>query len=231
MKIALITGGLGGIGFEIVQELSKEMKCIVLDIKENDYNTVFNGEYLKVDITKQHDLLKLKDYLEMNSIKIDYFIHTAAIGFYKPFMEMSSDEWRKVLQVNLEGTLAITQTLVPFLKDGGRIIYFSSGTVFKGTENVAPYVASKAGVIGFARSLSAELGSRNITVNVIAPGFTETSLIEDMRHVENSIIASRAIKRKEYPSDLVGPVKFFLSKDADFITGQTIVVDGGSVKH
>lgn len=229
-EISLITGGLGGIGEELVKMLVRESKCVVIDKREVK-NRISGVEYLKIDITNPNELLILREYLSNKKFKIKHFIHTAAIGHYKRFEETETREWKHVLRTNLEGTLAVTQTILPFIVEGARIIYFSSGTVFKGTENLASYVASKAGVIGFARSLSMELGERNITVNVIAPGMTDTDLIKDMLHTEPLIIASRALKRKASPIDLVGPVKFLLSDDAQFITGQTLVVDGGSIKN
>jgi NAD(P)-dependent dehydrogenase (short-subunit alcohol dehydrogenase family) len=114
---------------------------------------------------------------------------------------------------------------------GARIVLFASGTVFKGPRNLFAYVASKAGVIGFARCLAEELGEDGITVNVVSPGITATPMIADMAHTEEANIAGRAIKRRAVPDDLVGPVRFLLSEGAAFVTGQTLCVDGGSVKH
>jgi 2-hydroxycyclohexanecarboxyl-CoA dehydrogenase len=231
IDIALITGGLGGIGKEIVKSIEDiSVKRIVVDKVKPDYQSP-NVEYLQVDITNQDDLAMLKNYLKERSYSIKYLIHTAAKAQYKRFELTTSKEWKEILRTNLEGTLAITETLLPFMEDSGRIVFFASGTVFKGTENLAPYVSSKMGVIGFARCLSMELGDRDITVNVVAPGMTDTNMIQDMAETEPANIQSRALKRREYPSDVVGVVRFLLSKDASFITGQTIVVDGGSVKH
>ena len=114
---------------------------------------------------------------------------------------------------------------------GSRIVLFSSGSVFRSLPNMSAYIASKAGVIGFARCLADELGEDEITVNVVSPGITATPMINDIEHLEGTIIAGRAIKRRSYPADLVDPVKFLLSPGAAFITGQTICVDGGAVKH
>lgn len=115
---------------------------------------------------------------------------------------------------------------------GGRIVLFASGTVFKGPRNVFAYAASKAGGIGFARCLASELGDEGITVNdVVAPGITATPMGERMAETEEANLATRAIRRRAVPEDVVGSARFLLSNGAAFVTGQTLCVDGGSVEH
>jgi 3-oxoacyl-[acyl-carrier protein] reductase len=150
-----------------------------------------------------------------------------------PFEELSVEEWDRVMAVNLRGVFLCSRAVVPAMKKQqyGKIVNISSATVHAGTPRFAHYVTSKAGVIGFTRVLARELGEFNITVNAIAPGLTQS--LEDP---DEAVIAyheqrrqQRSIKRTERPEDLVGAVAFLCSHDSDFITGQTLVVDGGLV--
>jgi NAD(P)-dependent dehydrogenase (short-subunit alcohol dehydrogenase family) len=188
--------------------------------------------YIRADIATEAGIEILREGLLSGGFStVDHLVHCAAVLQYSPFRDTPRSDWERVIRTNLEGTIGVAQLIVPLMARGGRIVLFASGTVFKGPKNLFAYVASKAGVIGFARCLAEELGDDGITVNVVSPGITATSMIKDIAHTEQANIASRAIRRRAYPSDLVGPVLFLLSDDAGFITGQTLCVDGGSVKH
>ena len=140
-----------------------------------------------------------------------------------------------MIAVNLRGVFLGCRAVVPYMKAQGRgkIINISSGTVFHGSANSAHYVTSKAGVIGFTRSLARELGDHNINVNAIAPGLTLSleEMTEDRLQMSRNRAQARSIKRDQEPEDLVGTAVFLCSPDSDFITGQTIVVDGGAQMH
>ena len=155
--------------------------------------------------------------------------------FHGPFEEMSVEEWDRLMAVNLRGVFLCTRAVVPTMKQqrSGKIVNISSGTVAGASAASVHYVTSKAGVIGFTRSLARSLGDYNINVNAIAPGATLS--MDDLdgsgaagRQAYNQ---NRAIKRQEVPQDVVGPVIFLCSHDSDFVTGQTVAVNGGVWMH
>lgn len=162
---------------------------------------------------------------------IDVVINNAAIYATvtrSPFEDIAVDEWDLVMNVNLKGPWLVTKAASPFLADGGRIINLSSATVYSGSEQWMHYVASKGGVIAMTRVLAKELGRRNITVNAIAPGFTLTEASYGlMDNAENYGVDRGALKRASQPEDIVGAALFLASSDSSYITGQTLVVDGG----
>lgn len=163
--------------------------------------------------------------------RIDVVINNAAIYATitrSPFDEIDLDEWDQVMAVNLKGPWLVTRACSPYLADGARVINLSSATVMSGSTHWAHYVASKGGVIALTRVLAKELGDRGITVNAIAPGFTLTEasygLIDG---AENYGVERGALKRASEPEDIVGAALFLAGSGSAYITGQTLVVDGG----
>jgi NAD(P)-dependent dehydrogenase (short-subunit alcohol dehydrogenase family) len=153
----------------------------------------------------------------------------------QPFMNIESDEWDKVMAVNTRGVFECVKAVVPAMRAQkyGKIINIASGTLFKGTPHLLHYVASKGAVVAMTRVMARELGSDNILVNCIAPGLTVSPAVRatySSAEIEANK-ASRAIKREEEPEDVIGALIFFASAESDFITGQTLLVDGGSVMH
>jgi NAD(P)-dependent dehydrogenase (short-subunit alcohol dehydrogenase family) len=152
------------------------------------------------------------------------------------FADIPVEEWDRVMAVNVRGTWQTIAAVAPAMKasGGGKVINISSGTVFKGSPHLLHYVTSKAAIIGLTRSVARELAADRICVNAIAPGLVMSESVQSHQgwgEAAASIVASRAIKRDCLPEDLIGAVLFLASDDANFITGQTIVVDGGSVMH
>ena len=154
----------------------------------------------------------------------------------KPFAEIDSDEWDRVMAVNTRGPFECVKAVLPVMRRQryGKIINIASGTVFKGTPMMLHYVASKGAIVAMTRALARELGEDGICCNALAPGLTLSNTVKgrnDYSEVRRLNVESRALKREETPDDLVGALLFLASHDSDFMTGQTILVDGGSAMH
>jgi NAD(P)-dependent dehydrogenase (short-subunit alcohol dehydrogenase family) len=169
--------------------------------------------------------------------RIDVLINNAAIFaeiLKRPFWEIPAEEWEAVMAVNLKGPFLCAKAVYPQMKKQGKgkIINVASGTFYKGTPNFLHYVVSKGGNVAITRAMAREVGDAGICVNAIAPGFTVTDYLKehpmDGPEVHKSIIASQCIKRVQTPDDLTGTIVYLASDDSDFVTGQTILVDGGS---
>ena len=151
------------------------------------------------------------------------------------FTEIASEEWDQVMAVNTRGVFECVKACVPQMRKQqyGKIVNIASGTLFKGTPNLLHYVASKGAVVAMTRVMARELGADNITVNCIAPGLTVSEAVRETYSAQEIAAnkATRALKREEEPDDLIGALVFFCSGESDFVTGQTLLVDGGSVMH
>ena len=172
-----------------------------------------------------------KDAAEFAGGTLAVLINNAAIYATvtrTPFEDINPDEWDQVMNVNLKGTWMVSRAVSPFLGAGSRVINLASATVYSGSEQWAHYVASKGGVIALTRVMAKELGRREITVNTIAPGFTLTEASLGLMENASSYGVDRgALKRASQPEDIVGAALFLAGEDSSFITGQTLVVDGG----
>jgi NAD(P)-dependent dehydrogenase (short-subunit alcohol dehydrogenase family) len=162
---------------------------------------------------------------------IDVLVNNAAIYgtvTRAPLEQIDPAEWDRVMAVNLKGPWLMTRAVSPYLREGGRVVNLASATVYSGSENWAHYVASKGGVIALTRVMAKELGRRSINVNAIAPGFTLTDASRDLMDDAESYGVDRgALRRAAQPEDIVGAVLYLAGPDSGFVTGQTLVVDGG----
>ena len=243
-KVAILTGGAQGIGKAYALRMAEEgAKIVIADIQ--DAGEVVRaiedngGEAvaMNTDVADEESAKVMAQKTLERFGKIDVLVNNAAFFaniVKKPFHEISASEWDKVISVNLKGPFLCAKAVYPQMKKQGKgkIINISSGTWYVGVPFFLHYVTTKAGIVGFTRSLATEVGDDGICVNSIAPGFTETDILkkkpQDPKEVLKEIVASRCIKRAEAPEDLTGTVVFLASDDSDFITGQTILVDGGA---
>lgn len=243
-RVAIVTGAARGLGRAYALRLAKEgAKVVVADVLDGTETveaiTAQGGEaiYVKTDVTSEESTQEMAKKAIEAFGRIDILVNNAALFadlVKKPFWEIPVAEWDKVMAVNLKGPFLCAKAVYPQMKKQGKgkIINVASGTFYRGLPLFLHYVVSKGGNVAITRSMARELGDFGINVNCIAPGYTETEFLkehpQDPEEVTKMIIAGRCIKRPETPDDLTGTVVFLSSDDSDFITGQTILVDGGS---
>lgn len=241
-KVAFITGGTRGIGRQIALTLSENNFDIVVNyrtenealktLKEEIENNNVNFYAVQGDVSNFNDTEKMvKEIIEKYS-KIDVLINNAGITKDNLIARMKKEDFEDVINVNLIGTFNVTKNVVPYMmkQRNGRIINISSVVGINGNAGQSNYSASKAGIIGFTKSLAKELGSRNILVNAIAPGFIETQMTDVLKdEVKKEIVKNIPLKRTGKPQDVANVVKFLSSEDSSYITGQVIQVDGGMI--
>jgi 3-oxoacyl-[acyl-carrier protein] reductase len=242
-RTVVIAGAAGGIGALLVRRfLDNGDTVIAVDLDPPALHALAQASAhhpllvpLAADVTDEAACAGIAQAAQLRTGRIDVLIN--CVGYFpaRPFEQISAAEWRRVVDINLTGVFLPIQACLPLIKPHGwgRIINYGSGTFFKGTPNQSHYIAAKAGVIGLTRCLASELGTYNITVNLVAPGLTVTDAVR--RELPPAFIAAqratRPLQRDQLPEDLVGPTFFLASPDADFITGQIVNVDGGAVKY
>jgi NAD(P)-dependent dehydrogenase (short-subunit alcohol dehydrogenase family) len=242
-RVAIVTGAARGLGRAFCAALSEEgAKVVAVDIAEvsdtlkeiDSLGATAIG--LKVDVSSERDTLKMAGDTLKAFGRIDILVNNAAIIYgllRKPFFEIDPDLWDKVMAVNVKGPWLCTKAVFPQMKaqGKGKIITLSSETFFTGSHGFVHYVASKGGVVGLTRALAVELGPHNITINAIAPGFTDTEASRSIADVTKYDVSRTPLNRLQQPKDLLGALIFLASDDSDFITGQVLLVDGGRVMH
>jgi NAD(P)-dependent dehydrogenase (short-subunit alcohol dehydrogenase family) len=243
-KVAIVTGAGSGIGKALARRLAADGAAVVIadlakyDVAAAEIAKVTGARTLglQVDVSSEGDVARMAAETVRAFGRIDILVNNAAVFStikLKPFEEIDVAEWRKVMDVNIIGVALCCRACVPHMRKagGGRIINLASGAPIKGVPLFLHYISSKGAVIAMTRGLARELGKDGITVNSLAPGFTlSENVARDPVHVQQGerTRMTRAIQRDETPEDLVGAVSFLASADAAFITGQTLVVDGGS---
>jgi len=239
-KVAFITGATRGIGRQIAITLAKEGFDIAINYrKENEdlIETKKMVENQKVKcFTVQGDVSSFEDSERMvkdiieDFNHIDILVNNAGITKDMLLMRMKKEDFESVIDVNLVGTFNITKNVIPYMMKNrsGRVINVSSVVGISGNAGQTNYSASKAGIIGFTKSLAKEVGSRNILVNAVAPGFIETQMTDVLKEeVKEEISKNIPLKRMGTVEDVANVVKFLASKDSSYITGQVINIDGG----
>ena len=241
-KVACITGATRGIGKQIAITLAKNGYDIVVNYKtENDDLIETKKEIesqnvkclaLQGDVSKFEDCENIAKEIIDKFGKIDVLVNNAGITKDMLLMRMKEEDFRQVIDVNLIGTFNMTKSVIGYMMKArtGRIINLSSVVGIVGNAGQTNYSASKAGIIGFTKSLAKEVASRNILVNAIAPGFIETNMTEVLKEeVKEEIAKSIPLKRMGKVEDVANLVKFLSSEESSYITGQVIHVDGGMV--
>jgi 3-oxoacyl-[acyl-carrier protein] reductase len=248
-RVAIVTGGGHGIGKAYALGMAREgAKLVIAEIDAIAAEEVaaglrregYEAIAVRTDVGDRANVESMAKRAVEAFGQIDILVNNAAIFATvpmsrAPFDEIGIDEWDRMMRVNLRGTWLASRAVVEHMRKRGygKIINISSGTALKGSANRIHYVTSKAGVLGFTRTLAMELGKDGIRVNCIAPGSTLSEENPDEKTVKmrERAATERALARVQTPEDLVGAVVFFASADSDFITGQTLVVDGGACLH
>jgi len=247
--VALVTGAGHGIGKAYAARLAEEgARVAIAELDGEAAETVRRelesrgGDALAVqtDIADTASVDCMVGHVVARFGRIDVLVNNAAMYATVPmsrsvFDSIPPEEWDQMMRVNLKGTWLVCRAVIPHMRrqGGGKIINISSATALSGAPTRIHYVTSKAGLIGFTKTLARELGPDNICVNCVAPGSTliEENPDEVTLKRRQGLAAERAIRRIQLPEDLTGAIVFFASRDSDFITGQTLVVDGGAVMH
>ena len=239
-KVAFVTGGTTGIGREIGLELAKEGFNLVINCRKNPNEfedlkkeVEENGVkccFAQGDVSNFEDAEKMTKEIIEEFGRIDVLVNNAGITKDCLLMRMKKEDFESVINVNLIGTFNVTKNIVPYMmkQRSGRIINMASVIGISGNAGQANYAASKAGIIGFTKSLAKELGSRNILVNAVAPGYIQTAMTEVLSDkIKSEIKEQIPLGRLGEAKDVANLVKFLASEESSYITGQVIHVDGG----
>lgn len=238
-KVAIVTGGGNGIGRAICERFADEgARVVVADINLRAAAEVVAGIRARdgialaaaVDVASRAQVSAMVQQTLEEYGQVDILVNNVGTYPARPFLDITEEEWDRIVDVNLKGTFLCSQTVARSMvgRGAGKIVNIASGTFYYAPPVRAHYVAAKAGVMGLTRAMARELGTYGINVNAVAPGLTitETSL-DRPKEVFEENLKLRCIQSEEYPEDLVGAVLFFASADSDFVTGQTLLVDGG----
>lgn len=239
-KVAFVTGGNTGIGRSVCELLAKcgarvifnyiENESSASGLVENIRSSGGSADKIYADVTKMSEIGTAVENILRTYGKVDILVNNAGIVRDRTIMKMQHEEWSKVIDVNLNGAFNCTRFIVPVMAENrsGKIIFISSVIGQKGGFGQTNYAASKAGLIGFAKSLALELASKNVQVNCVAPGFTDTQMLSSIpEDVREQLLKQIPMRRLASPEEVAYSVLFLASSMSDMITGQVIGVNGG----
>ena len=240
-RVVLVTGAGQGIGKTFALALATEGARVVLadivdaaPVAEEIESSGGEALALKMDVTSAAAVASGVESAISRFGTIHALVNNAAMFTaltIKPFHQIESDEWDRVMAVNTRGPFECAKAVFPTMRAQGygKIVNVASGTFFKGSPGLMHYVASKGAIVAMTRVMAREMGEYNICANALAPGFTESEMAGEHAKYSANTVASRCFKRVQTPDDLTGALLFLCSAESDFMTGQTVVVDGGSV--
>lgn len=240
-RIAIVTGGTGGIGSAICQRLAADFKVIACYFKNGNHDQakIWQEEQKKAghdidivygDISQYADCEKLAALVMERYGRVDVLVNNAGVTKDVSLRKMTPQQWQHVIDANLTSVFNLTRTILPHMleKNYGRIVTISSINGRKGQFGQCNYASSKSALFGFSKSLALEVASKGITVNTISPGYIETPMLAEVKEdVLNSIIAHIPVGRLGYPSEVADAVAFLASPDSGFITGANLDINGG----
>ncbi len=238
-KTAIVTGAASGIGLAAARRLAKDGANVAIwDINEEAAQAAAaelvkegcKAIASKVDVSKRAEIDAAVKLAREKFGPISILVNNAGISAFTPFMQITEEQWDRIMQVNLKSVLICTQAVLPDMLDAkwGRIINVSSSSAQTGAQTMVHYSASKGGVIAFTKSLAQELAPTGITVNNVPPGFVDTPMMRaGLGDKVDHIIAASPMKRAGRPEDMAGAIAFLASEDAGYITGHTLSVNGG----
>lgn len=239
-RVAVVTGAAQGLGRAIAERLGAEGASVAaVDINgagaEATARAIGDKAFaVPCDIGDPAAVTALFDTVVQRAGKLDVLVNDAAIVPFVPWDELTFEEWRRVLRVNLDGLFLMCRAGSDLMRKTGygRIVNIASNSIFAGTPNMAHYVASKGGVFSFTRALATELGAHKITVNSVCPGLTDTEGVQQTPHKEafEFVEMLQAIKGRGMPADIVPAVAFLASEEAHWITGQALAADAGMIR-
>ena len=238
-RTAVVTGGAQGIGAAIAAMLTaRGHRVAVADLAFPSFERIGSASlHGPCDVRDPASIRTFVEQTERVLGPVGILVNNAGVYPMQPFATITAEDWRNVMATNVDSVFHFCQATLPAMRRNrwGRIINIASNTFFMGLPNLAHYIASKGAMIGMSRSLAAEVGREGITVNCVAPNFTRTEgtarVEAEAKGVVATIVATQSIGRVALPDDIVGTVGFLASNDAAFLTGQTIVVDGGLIKN